>query len=528
MDSYDLLIVNGLVVTASDIGHYDIAIKDEKIALLAPTGSLTELNAKHVIDAEGGYVMVRVFAFHSSVITNTHDLFSQAGSTPTSTSKSRPYLAKAEAQILMRRVYHPVPFQPKYQQLNITTGTRSAVCGGTTTVITFAPQSKADTSLLTVLRDTHKKAEGNCYTDYSFHLLVGNPTTSALGEFPALREEGISSLKIYMTYEALQLRDNQILDVLLEARKNGITTMIHAENGDVVAWMSDQLEARGLFAPKYHATSRPQLLETEATYRAIVLSELIDTPILIVHVSSPSAAKHIRDAQTRGLPIYAETCPQYLFLTRNDLDKEGFEGAKCVCSPPPREGPEDHEAIWRGLQNGTFTVLSSDHCPFVYEDAEYGKKSVISEEYPRGRFRYIPNGCPGIETRLPLVLSEDRLALTKFVEVTSTNAAKLYGLYPQKGALLPGLSDADLVIWYPQGRLGELEVRNEFLHHNVDYTPYEGRVVGNWPRYTILRGKVVWERDGGGLVGEKGGRFLRRGISEMGGRRVGEWDVEAF
>jgi len=333
-----------------------------------------------------------------------------------------------------------------------------------------------------------------------------------------------------MTYEALQLRDNQILDVLLEARRNAITTMIHAENGDVLAWISDQLEARGLFAPKFHATSRPQLLETEATNRAIVLSELIDTPILIVHVSSPSAAKHIRNAQTKGLPIFAETCPQYLFLTREDLEKEGFEGAKCVCSPPPREGPEDHEGIWRGLQNGTFTVLSSDHCPFVYEDAECGKKSVISEEFPLGRFRYIPNGCPGIETRLPLVLSEERLELTKFVEVMSTNAAKLYGLYPQKGALLPGLSDADLVIWYPPGRLGKYPIKNEELHHNVDYTPYEGRIVVNWPRYTILRGRVVWDRDGGGLVAEKGiGTFLKRGVSSLAGSRTeGEWDVEAF
>lgn len=409
-------------------------------------------------------------------------------------------------------------------------GTRSAICGGTTTVITFAPQSKADPSLLTVLASTHAKAKDNCYTDYSFHLLVSNPTVSALSELSALREQGISSLKIYMTYEALQLRDNQILDVLLEARRNQITTMIHAENGDVLNWMTDQLEARGMVEPKYHATSRPQLLETEATNRAIVLSEIIDTPILIVHVSSPSAAKHIRDAQTRGLPIYAETCPQYLFLTRDDLEKEGFEGAKCVCSPPPREGKEDHEAIWRGLQNGTFTVLSSDHCPFVYDDNEVGKKSVISEKFPLGKFRYIPNGCPGIETRMPLVFSEIKLELTKFVEVMSTNAAKLYGLYPRKGALLPGLSDADLVVWYPERRLGDVEIRNEELHHDVDYTPYEGRIVGNWPRYTILRGEVVWDRDGGGLGGEKGvGKFLRRGDSVLAGKRgEGEWDVGAF
>ena len=333
-----------------------------------------------------------------------------------------------------------------------------------------------------------------------------------------------------MTYESLQLRDNEILDVLLEARTQDITTMIHAENGDMLAWMSDQLEQRKLFAPKYHATSRPQLVETEATNRAIVLGELVDAPILIVHVSSPSAARHIRDAQTRGLPVYAETCPQYLFLTREDLDKPGFEGAKCVCSPPPREGKEDHEAIWTGLQNGTFTVLSSDHCPFIYDDTESGKKSVLSNEFPVGQFRYIPNGCPGVETRLPLILTAGRLSLQKFVEVTSTNPARLYGLYPLKGALLPGLSDADLTIWYPASTLQPFTLTNSSLHHNVDYTPYEGRTLSQWPRYTVVRGEVVWDRDNGGVTGKKGfGQFLRRGASTLAGSRSeGQWNVEIF
>lgn len=361
-------------------------------------------------------------------------------------------------------------------------------------------------------------------------MLLSNPSPTTLSEFATLRARGISSLKIYMTYEALQLRDDQILDILLEARRHAITTMIHAENGDVLNWMTSQLEKRGLFAPKYHSNSRPQLIETEATNRAIVLSELIDAPILIVHVSSPSAAAHIRTAQTRGLPIYAETCPQYLFLTRDDLAVPGFEGAKCVCSPPPREGPEDHEAIWTGLRNGTFTVLSSDHCPFDFDDTEKGKKSCINDEYPEGRFKHIPNGLPGVETRLPLVLSANKLPLQKFVEVTSTNAAKLYGLYPTKGALIPGISDADLVIWYPEGALQPFSLKNEMLHHDVDYTPYEGRELKQWPRWTVLRGEVVWERDGDGLVGRKGyGRFVERGSSSLAGSRgVGEWDVESF
>jgi len=409
------------------------------------------------------------------------------------------------------------------------TGTRSAIAGGTTTLITFSPQKKTEPSLLAALAETHARAKDRCYSDYSFHLICSNAGPQAVSEFAALREAGISSLKIYMTYEALQLNDSEILDVLFEARKQRIVTMIHAENGAIIDWTIKRLEAKKLFAPKYHVTSHPPVAEIEATYRAISLSGFIDVPILIVHVSSPAAAKHISDAQKKGLPVYAETCPQYLFLTRKDLDKPGFEGAKCVCAPPPREGEQDHEGIWEGLVDGTFTVLSSDHCPFEYDNTEVGKKSVISPEYPNGNFRYIPNGLPGVETRLSLVLSANRLKLQKFVEVTSTNAAKLYGLYPRKGALNPGESDADLTIWYPEG-MKEFQLTNSMLHHNVDYTPYEGRLMNQWPRYTVLRGDIVWAKDEGGLLGRKGyGVFLKRGVSSLAGSRSHEeWDVEKF
>ena len=376
----------------------------------------------------------------------------------------------------------------------------------------FAPQQKHEPSLLKALADTHARARGNSYCDYGFHLLVANPGTQALSELQTLRDdEGVTSLKIYMTYAALQLRDDQILSVLLGARQNQILTMIHAENGDVLNWLTDQLESHGLVAPKYHATSRPPILEAEATNRAIALSSLVaNTPILLVHVSDPDAAARIRAAQTAGQPVFAETCPQYLFLTRDDLDKPGFEGAKCVCSPPPRD-VAGQEGIWRGLRNGTFAVLSSDHCPFDYDDADKGKKACLTTDHPHGQFRHIPNGIPGVETRLPLVFSADRLPLTKFVEVTSTNPAKLYGLYPRKGGLVPGVSDADLVVWYPESKKPDVTLTNEMLHHATDYTPYEGRRVANWPRYTVLRGKVVWDRDGGGVVGERTyGRFLKR------------------
>ncbi|KAI9053419.1 hypothetical protein LZ554_002377 [Drepanopeziza brunnea f. sp. 'monogermtubi'] len=492
MAEYDLLVLNGLVVTAEETGEFDIAVKAGKIAKVVTRGGLEGVTAKKRIDAEGGMVMA------SGVDAHVH-------------------------------LAEPALFGKGQTADNYETGSRSAVCGGTTTLITFAPQRKTEPSLLAALASTHDRARDQCYSDYSFHLICSNAGPQAISEFAALREAGISSLKIYMTYEALQLKDSEILDVLFEARKQKLVTMIHAENGAIIDWTIKKLEAKKLFDPKYHVTSHPPVAEIEATYRAISLSDFIDVPILIVHVSSPAAAQHIADAQRRGLPIYAETCPQYLFLTRKDLDKPGFEGAKCVCSPPPREGEQDHEGIWQGLEDGTFTVLSSDHCPFLYEDTEKGKKSVISAEYPNGHFKYIPNGCPGVETRLSLALSANRLKLQKFVEVTSTNAAKLYGLYPRKGGIVPGESDADLTIWYPDG-MEEFQLTNAHLHHNVDHTPYEGRTMKQWPRYTVLRGEVVWAKDEGGLVGKKGyGQFLKRNVSSLkGSRKEGEWNVEDF
>ncbi|KAI1129445.1 hypothetical protein F5Y10DRAFT_151586 [Nemania abortiva] len=496
MDEYDLVITNGVCVTAADIAPLDIAIRDEKIVLLAPSGSMSKARAKQIIDAEGGYVMP------GGVDCHVH-------------------------------LQEPSMFGKGTSADNFETGTRSAIAGGTTTIVAFAPQQKHLESVLTALTNTQALALNNSYCDYGFHVLVANPCERALSEFEQLASvEGVTSLKIYMTYEALQLRDNEILSVLLAARRNHILTMIHAENGDVLSWLTERLEAAGLFAPKYHGHSHAPVLESEATNRAIALSSLVaDTPILLVHVSEPGAAQRIRAAQTAGQPIFAETCPQYLFLTRDDLDQPGFEGAKCVCAPPPRDA-EGQKAIWRGLRNGTFAVLSSDHCPFLFDDAVRGKKTCISDEFPVGKFRHIPNGLPGIETRLPLTFSARGMELSRFVEVTATNAAKLYGLYPRKGAIIPGVSDADLVVWYPEGRLGDFALTNGLLHHDVDYTPYEGRMLNNWPRYTILRGKIVWDRDGGGIVGEKGyGQFLKRQESSLNGmwrtvEEEGPFDLE--
>ncbi|KAH8674029.1 dihydropyrimidinase [Xylariales sp. PMI_506] len=498
MEAYDLVITNGICVTASDVAAYDIGVRDEKIATLAPAGSLRGAQTKKLIDAEGGYVMPGGIDCH--VHLQEPSMFGKGSSADTYES-----------------------------------GTRSAIAGGNTTIVSFAPQQKSMDSVLAALESTHQLARDNCYCDYGFHLLVSNPTPRALSELGQLAtQEGITSIKIYMTYAALQLRDGEILSVLLAARQNHILTMVHAENGDVLEWLTDQLEAQGKFAPRYHSNSRPPILESEATNRAIALSSLIaNTPILLVHVSDPAAALRIRQAQTAGQPIFAETCPQYLFLTRDDLAKPGFEGAKCVCAPPPRN-VEDQLAIWTGLRNGTFTVLSSDHCPFRFDDAVTGKKTCITEEHPVGKFRYIPNGLPGVETRLPMAFSARKLALTKFVEVSSTNAAKLYGLYPKKGSMIPGVSDADLVVWHPDGRLDGLSVTNDMLHHDVDYTPYEGKSINNWPRYTIIRGRVVWDYSGGGIVGEKGyGQFIKRGKSTLNGiwdtvDEEGPFDLESL
>ena len=392
-------------------------------------------------------------------------------------------------------------------------GTRSAACGGTTTVIPFAAQQKGQ-SLRAAVDDYHRRAAGKALIDYAFHLIVSDPTEKVLNEeLPALIDEGCTSFKIYMTYDDLKLDDGEILDTLDVARAHGATAMIHAENADCIAWLTRRLERAGNTAPRYHADSRPMAVEREATHRAIALSEIVDVPILIVHVSGREAVEQIRWAHAHGLRIYGETCPQYLFLTSEHLAADGYEGAKCVCSPPPRD-KANQQVIWDALADGLFTVFSSDHAPFCYDDA-YGKK-LGGVEVP---FAYIPNGIPGLETRLPLLFSEGvgkgRLSLNRFVELTATNPAKLYGLYPQKGTIAIG-SDADIVIWDSEK---QVTIANRLLHHAVDYTPYEGMTITGWPALTLSRGEVVW--DGEAPRGDVGrGRFLRCGRSEMARPRV--------
>lgn len=388
------------------------------------------------------------------------------------------------------------------------TGTRSAACGGTTTVIPFAAQVKGE-SLRAAVDDYHRRSDGRAHVDYSFHLIVSDPTPEVLSnELPALISEGYTSFKIYMTYDDLKLDDGQILDVLDIARQHGAMAMVHAENADCIEWLTKRLEAAGRTAPRFHAHSRPMLVEREATHRAIALSELVDVPILIVHVSGREAIEQIRWARAHGLKVFAETCPQYLFLTAEDLGiDDSYKGARCICSPPPRD-KQNQQVIWDGLADGLFTVFSSDHAPFNFDSPE-GKKPG-GNEVP---FRHIPNGIPGLETRMPLLYSEGvlggRITLNRFVELTATQPAKAYGLHPRKGTIAVG-SDADLVIWDER----DLVLTNSMLHHAVDYTPYEGQRLRAWPGLTLLRGEVVW--DGTRFIGTPGrGQFLPCGAPSL-------------
>ena len=456
---FDLIIANADVVTASDRYTCDIAVRDGRIVAMGHDLGV----ADETVDATGFLVLP------GGVDAHCH-------------------------------LDQPMGFGLRMAD-DFRSGSRSAACGGTTTIIPFAAQIKGD-SLRGAVDDYHQRAEGKSAIDYAFHLIVSDPTPQILAEeLPALIAEGYTSFKVYMTYDDLKLDDRQMLEVLDVARRSGALVMVHAENSDCISWLTDRLNADGKTEPKYHAVSRPQLVEREATHRAITFSELVDVPILIVHVSGNEAIEQIRWAQARGQKIYAETCPQYLYLTAEDLGVDGYEGAKCVCSPPPRDA-ENQAAVWRALAGNVFTIFSSDHAPFSYDDPQ-GKKLNGKEQ----KFQYIPNGIPGLETRLPLLFSggvnEGRISLHQFVALTATQPAKLYGLYPRKGSVTVG-ADADLVLWDPSR---EVVVTNSLLHHDVDYTPYEGQRIKGWPMMTFSRGRLVSKNFE--FVGEEGaGQFM--------------------
>jgi dihydropyrimidinase len=377
--------------------------------------------------------------------------------------------------------------QPPWQGMttadDFASATLSALCGGTTTVIPFAMQLRGQ-SLRDCVADYHRRAAGRAHIDYAFHLIIGDPSPEVLEhELPALMAEGCTSLKLYMTYEGLRLDDDEVLQTLDTARRLGALAMVHAENDAAVRFLTHRLVSSGRTAMRYHARARPALGDREAAHRAITFAELVEAPILIAHVSAAEVVEEIRRAQARGAPILAETCPQYLFLSEADLAGPGVEGAKCVCTPPPRTR-RDQEAVYAGLLDGALAVFSSDHSPWRFTDKV--------AEGPATPFHHVPNGIPGIETRLALLFSDavraGRMSLTDFAERTAAAPARLFGLAPRKGALTAG-ADADLVLWDPDR---EVTITNSLLHHAIDYTPYEGRRLRGWPATTVARGEVVW------------------------------------
>ncbi len=376
----------------------------------------------------------------------------------------------------------------------------AAAFGGTTTIVPFAAQHRGD-SIVSVVDDYSRRAAEKAVVDYAFHLIVSDPTDKALNEdLPLMVRRGITSLKVYMTYDLLRLTDDQMLDVLLAADRERALVMVHAENHEIIKWIARRLLERGHTAPKFHATSHHPIAESEAAGRVIALSRLLDVPALIVHVSGAEAVETIRAAQRLGAAIHAETCPQYLFLTAQDADRPGLEGAKWCCSPPPRDAASQ-EAVWGGLTDGTLQLFSSDHAPYRFDE---------SGKLPKGQattFREMANGVPGLQVRMPLLFSEGvgkgRISLNEFVALTATNHARMYGMAPRKGTLEPG-ADADLAIWDPQL---EVQLTASMMKDNTGYTPYEGRTVKGWPTLVMLRGRVIVEN--GQLLAQRGsGEFV--------------------
>jgi len=405
-------------------------------------------------------------------------------------------------------------------------GTAAALAGGTTSIICFLPQWKGYSIADSAPGYEARARAARC--DYGFHQIITDPTPEVLAEIPALVARGIRSLKVFLTYDPLKLTDGQFLDVLTAARRSGAFVTVHCENYDAIGWRLDALLAADRTDPLQHAWARPAIVEREATYRAIALAELVDQPIQVFHVSAGEVAAEIARAKARGVKVWGETCPQYLTLSTDDLARPGFEGAKFVCSPALR-APGESERVWEHVAAGVLDVVSSDHCGFSYATAKRGTGGSLRPDGTPA-FNAIPNGIPGIETRLPVLFSEGvskgRIDLPTFVRLSSFNAARLFGLAGRKGTLSPG-ADADLVLWDPDA---ERRIANDALHHAIDYTPWEGFAVKGWPRIAIRRGEVA-ARDGE-IVAEPGsGRFLARGpyaLATPAGRLADGFDASRY
>ncbi len=461
-----ILISGGTVVNASGPFEADVLVQDELIVALGAPGSATAASwsegADRVIDATGQFVVPGAIDGHTHM---------------------------------------EMPFGGTYSVDTFETGTRAAAFGGTTTIIDFAIQSKG-ASLHEGLEKWHDKADGNCAIDYGFHMIVSDVNEQSLKEMDQLVGEGVTSFKLFMAYPGVfYSTDGEILQAMQQASSNGATIMMHAENGIAIDVLVAQALARGEGDPKYHGLTRPADLEGEATHRAIVLARVAGAPLYIVHLSASEALEEVVAARDLGQNVFAETCPQYLFLSDDDLARPGFEGAKYVCSPPLR--PESYHArLWRGLRTDDLSLVSTDHCPFCFKE---------HKELGVGNFSKIPNGLPGVEHRLDLIFQgvhQGEISLARWVEVTATTPALMFGLFPRKGIIAPG-SDADIVVYDPHAS----HVLSAATHHmNVDYSAYEGLEVKGKATTVLSRGSVIVEDDR--YVGDAGaGKFLERGLN---------------
>jgi dihydropyrimidinase len=455
-----------LVITAAEEMYADVLIEGERVVALAAHGSdaAEAWTAETVIDAGGKYVIP------GGVDAHTH---------------------------------MEMPFGGTSASDTFETGTRAAAFGGTTTIVDFAVQSVGH-SLREGLDSWHGKADGVCAIDYAFHMILADVNDDTLKEMDALVEEGVTSFKLFMAYPGVFYSDDgKILRAMQRGAENGGLVMMHAENGIAIDVLVQQALAAGKTDPRYHGEVRRALLEAEATHRAIQLARVAGSPLYVVHVSAEEAVRELTEARDAGLPVFGETCPQYLFLSTDNLAEPDFEGAKYVCSTPLR--PREHQAaLWRGLRTGDLSVVSTDHCPFCFK----GQK-----ELGRGDFSKIPNGLPGVENRMDLLhqaVLDGHISRRKWVELACASPARLFGLYPRKGTIAPG-SDADIVIYDPE----EGYTMSAATHHmNVDYSAYEGKRVGGRPRTVLSRGTVVV--DGGEYLGHAGhGTFLPRGTTDL-------------
>jgi dihydropyrimidinase len=451
------LIKNGRIVTAVDDYRADILIEDEQISVIGKTLSM---EVDLTIDASNKLVIP------GGIDPHTH---------------------------------MELPFGGTQSSDDFFTGTRAAAFGGTTTIIDFAVQNKGE-SMTQGVDNWHKKAEGKCAIDYGFHLITTEFEDGDEREMYQLMDEGITSFKLFMAYPGVFLADDATIFRAMSAAGNrGGLICMHAENGIVINEIIKRALAAGRTAPKYHALTRPTIAEAEGVHRAIAIAEMAESPVYIVHLSCTDALNQVREARDRGIPAFAETCPQYLFHSIEDYG-DGFEGAKYVMTPPLREKHNQAE-LWKGLKMDDLQVISTDHCPFCMKE---------QKELGANDFSKIPNGAPGVENRMSLIYNggvvENRISLNRFVELTSTAAAKMFGLFPKKGTIAVG-SDADIVIFDPE-KEHTFGVANE--HMNVDYSSYEGWTVKGKVETVLSRGRVIIEN--GEHKGKQGdGRFLKRG-----------------